>query len=48
MASRSASGLPRTGIETEEEEEGGGPQTLEEGDVGAEGEEVSPCMEISS
>lgn len=41
MASRSASGLPRTGIEMEEEEEEGGPRTLEEGGVEVEGEEVS-------
>lgn len=43
MASRSASGLLRTGTETEEEEEGGEHRTLEEGDEEAEGEEVSPC-----
>ena len=43
MASRSASGLLRTGIEMEGEEEEGGHQTSEEGDEEADGEEVSLC-----
>ena len=51
MASRLASGLPRTGTETGEVEgEEGGPQTLEDGGVvvdgEVEGEEVSHCIHV--
>lgn len=51
MAFRSASGLLRTGTETGEgAEEEGGPQTLEDGGVAAdgevEGEEVSHCIHV--